>query len=269
MYHKSVLLKEVLQALNVQKGKWYLDATLGDGGHSLAILQAGGNVVGIDVDPEALERVRKRFEKEKINKEKYILIQGNFREIKQLLGDKKFSGIIFDLGVSSLQFDEVKRGFSFMKDAPLDMRMDPSLKVTAADLINGLNKGELIKLFLTLGEERQAKKVTELIISNRPISTTMQLAKIIYVHPAKVFQALRIAVNDELNSLKEALPQALELLDLGGMIIVISFHSLEDRIVKHFFKSKNLITPSDEEIKLNPRSRSAKMRVFKKYALNT
>lgn len=279
-FHKSVLLKEVLKFLDVKQNQWYLDATLGDGGHSLAILQAGGNVVGIDVDPEALERTEKRFKEEKIDKEKYILIQGNFRDLKNLI-NQKFSGILFDLGVSSLQFDKAERGFSFSKDAPLDMRMDPDLSVTAAELVNGLNLGELSELFIKLGEEKFAKKISNEIVLKRTknkINTTLQLASLIEkvvgkkgrIHPAtKVFQALRIAVNDELNSLKEVLPQALELLDNKGIIIVNSFHSLEDRIVKHFFKSKNLITPSLEEININPRSRSAKMRVFKKYAINT
>lgn len=274
-YHQSVLKREILQILNVEENKWYLDATLGDGGHALAILQAGGNVIGLDVDPEALERAKKRFTEAGISKEKYKLIQGNFRDLQNLV-DIMFSGILFDLGVSSLQFDEASRGFSFSKDAPLDMRMDPNLSVTATDLVNGLNSGELYELFTKLGEEKFAKKIANEIIlerSKNKITTTLQLANLVEkvigkrgkLHPAtKVFQALRIAVNDELNALKEALPQALDLLDSGGVIIVISFHSLEDRIVKHFFKSKNLITPSLEEIKNNPRSRSAKMRVFKK-----
>lgn len=275
MYHQSVLIKEILQILDVKENKWYLDATLGDGGHALAILQVGGNVVGIDVDPEALQRTEKRFIETEISKEKYKLIQGNFRDLKNLI-NQKFSGILFDLGVSSLQFDEAQRGFSFSKDAPLDMRMDPDLAVLAADLVNGLNSGELFELFTKLGEEKFAKKIANEIIlerSKNKITTTLQLAHLIEkvvgkhgkINPAtKVFQALRIAVNDELNALKEALPQALELLDNKGIMIVISFHSLEDRIVKHFFKSKNLITPSPEEISINPRSRSAKMRVFKK-----
>lgn len=281
-FHKSVLSKEVLKFLDVKQNRWYLDATLGDGGHALAILQVGGNVVGIDVDPEALERARKRLQGTGFSGQNFNLIQGNFRDLKNLVNpdligvNRKFSGILFDLGVSSLQFDEAKRGFSFMRDASLDMRMDPHLSVTAADLINGLNSGELSELFTKLGEEKFAQKIANEIILQREknkITTTLQLAHLIEkvvgkhgkINPAtKVFQALRIAVNDELNCLKEALPQALELLDNKGIMIVISFHSLEDRIVKHFFKSKNLITPSPEEISINPRSRSAKMRVYEK-----
>lgn len=260
-FHQSVLVNEVLHLLNVKSGSWFLDATLGDGGHSLEILKQGGNVVEIDVDPEALSRAKQRFQKAGIDDNKYILIQANFRDLKSLVS-RKFSGILFDLGVSSLQLEKAERGFSFQKDAPMDMRMDPTLSVTAADLVNGLNKGELTKLFLTLGEEKQAKKIAQAIVnfrSHQPISTTLELAKIVEkviskrgrIHPAtKVFQALRIAVNDELNALKETLPQAWDLLLPGGKIVVISFHSLEDRIVKNFFKEKHKIVAYEPSARL-------------------
>lgn len=301
-YHRPVLLREVLDALKIIEGSWYIDATLGDGGHSLEILKQGGNIVGIDVDPEALERATKRFDKEGIDKNKWKLILGNFRNLKDLiarnisqsdLGSGKFKGILFDLGFSTLQVEDPERGFSFSSSGPLDMRMDPSLTVSAADLIKVLNKGELNELFSKLGEERLAKRFAEALVSAREIKgesekgkgicDTKELAAVIEkaasgkkgkIHPAsRVFQALRIAVNDELNALREALPQALEVLDYDSRITVISFHSLEDRIVKNIFKqweesglgdilNKKPILPNEDEMRLNPRSRSAKLRVF-------
>lgn len=289
-YHKPVLLSEVIKALDVKKGAWYLDCTLGDGGHSLEILRLGGNVVGMDVDPEALERA-----KERLGSWGYLgkikLVQGNFRDLKKLisqadLADLEFAGVIFDLGVSSLQLMSPERGFSFAKVGPLDMRMDPSLQVRALDLINGLNKGELYELFSKLGEEKNSRALAAALVSARqvrPISSTRDLAQILervvgrrkgQIHPAtKVFQALRMAVNDELNALEEALPKALEVTLHGGHILVISFHSLEDRIAKISFKlwqneglgqvlTKKPMTPSDDEVRKNPRSRSAKLRIF-------
>lgn len=308
-YHSSVLLDEVIEALEV-KDAWYIDTTLGDGGHSLKIIEKGGKVVGIDVDPQALERVRKRFEQLGISQDKYKLIQGNFRDIKNLIQTPiksgqtenliKFAGAIFDLGVSSLQLESPQRGFSFMKAGPLDMRMDPTLSVRALDLINAGGRKELSELFKNLGEEEHSKRLADALVRARevvPFETTLGLAQAIERalgrkgkiparhamrgiagrHPAtKVFQALRIAVNDELEALKEGLEQVKELLDKNGLLIVISFHSLEDRIVKSFFKewekgragkvlTKKPLTPPDFEINKNPRSRSAKMRVFKKY----
>ncbi len=283
-FHKPVLLREVLDRLDIRVNAWYLDATLGDGGHSLGILEKGGNIVGIDVDPEAIKRAGVRLGKI-AQLDRFKLLSGNFRNLKDLVGDKKFAGVLFDLGVSSLQLEDPKRGFSFLKDGPLDMRMDPTLEVKALDLINGLNKGELYELFTKLGEEKNAFRIVDALVSSRevnPIQTTTQLAGIIErsarrrgkIHPAtKIFQALRIAVNDEQNALHGALPEALEVLEENGKIIVISFHSLEDRIVKVRFKewealnfgvvyTKKPITPSNDEIKNNPRSRSAKMRVF-------
>ncbi|MBI2596972.1 16S rRNA (cytosine(1402)-N(4))-methyltransferase RsmH [Candidatus Daviesbacteria bacterium] len=287
-YHRSVLLREVIKALDVQDDYWYLDCTLGDGGHSLEILKQGGKVVGLDVDPQALERTEVRLG----GLGNVVLIQGNFRDLKDLLKQQtdtdslKFAGAIFDLGVSSLQFEDPNRGFSFLRQGQLDMRMDPSLQVKALDLINVLSRKELYELFHNLGEEKYSKRLAAACSSTRevvPIRTTTELAELMVravgglrekIHPAtRVFQALRIAVNDELNALKAGLDQVKDL--VYGYICVISFHSLEDRIVKTVFKewegkgvgqivTRKPIVPSDEEIYENPRSRSAKMRVFKK-----
>jgi len=201
-------------------------------------------------------------------------------------GFEKLDGILLDLGLSSFQLDSPERGFSFRFDAPLDMRMSPELGVRAVDLVNGLNVGELEELFMKLGEEKQARRIAKEIVGSRvdhKITTTTELAEIVkkvkkvsfgkHIHPAtQVFQALRIAVNDELNNLREVLPKASSLLGKDGRLVVISFHSLEDRIVKDFFKSSSElkvltekpITASEEEVGLNPRSRSAKMRVAEK-----
>jgi len=283
-YHRSVLLHETIEALHVQPAGKYIDATLGGGGHSLEIIKQGGRVLGIDVDEEAIEYVKSQYPHVSV-------VRGNFKDIDQIAKQNNFvdvKGIIFDLGVSGHQFDHGKRGFSFQKDAPLDMRMDKRLSVTAADLINGLTKGELYELFTKLGEDHFAKAISNNIVSARaikPIATTLELAKITErsypkgyrkIHSAtKIFQALRIAVNDELQSLHEALPKTLDLLEQKGRLVVISFHSLEDRIVKnsfHDFEQMGLgkivtekpIIPSDEEIKRNKKSRSAKLRVFEK-----
>lgn len=290
-YHKPVLLREVVEALGIKDG-WYLDATIGEGGHSLEILSLSGKVVGVDQDPQALERSGKRFEEAKVEVNRYRFIQGNFRDLKNLiqqtdLKDQKFAAVLFDLGVSSLQLMGPERGFSFRQDAPLDMRMDPSLKVKASDLINGLTRKELNVLFSKLGEERNSWALADALVLARQVArieTTRQLVEVVErvvgsggrIHPAtRVFQALRIAVNDELSALQEGLPQALEVTESNGRILVISFHSLEDRIVKNFFRNwqdqglglvltKKPIRPKVEEVLQNPRSRSAKMRVFEK-----
>lgn len=305
-YHTPVLLKEVLELLGVKKGGRYIDATVGGGGHAEAILKAGGGILGIDCDPEALEYARKRLSQacptSRIGQQadtrslgafKWTLVKGNFANLKKIAEEYRFKevdGILFDLGVSSHQLETPSRGFSFNTEADLDMRMDPNLKVTAADLVNGLNEGELYELFTKLGEEHYSRQIARNICRAHriiPIKTCNQLAEIIIksvpsrgkfdrTHPAtRVFQALRIAVNDELNNLKAALPQTLDLLKPGGKLTVLSFHSLEDRIVKNFFKEqekekrlkvllKRPLTPSKEEISENPRSRSAKLRVAEK-----
>lgn len=289
-YHRPVLLKEILAALQVKKDRWYLDCTLGDGGHSLEILKQGGRVVGLDVDPEVLERVSNRFE---IEKSRFKLIRGNFRDIKNLLylqtdtANQKFAGAIFDLGVSSLQLMSPERGFSFRKSGPLDMRMDPTLEVMALDLLKVLTRKELYELFHNLGEEKYSWHLANTLVRARevkPITNTLELAEIVEkaiggkrekIHPAtKVFQALRIAVNNELGALEEGLRQVIDLIEKQGCIVVISFHSLEDRVVKNTFKSwefegtgqvltKKPVVPTEMEIVSNPRARSAKMRVFK------
>ncbi len=298
-YHRSVLLEEAIEWLKV-KDRWYLDCTLGDGGHSLEIIKRGGKIVGADVDPEALERAEKRFEEAGIDRNKWELLAGNFRDIKKLIqqtdkADQKFAGAIFDLGVSSLQLLSPERGFSFAKDGPLDMRMDPTLAIKALDLVNNLSRKELYELFTSLGEEKYSKRLadslvlTREIIANRNnvgIISTTELAGIIErtvggrrdrIHPAtKVFQALRIFVNDELGALKEGLAEIIDLLEKNGCIAVISFHSLEDRIVKVAFRhwedegfgeilTRKPIIPSEEEVAKNPRARSAKLRVFRKF----
>lgn len=288
-YHKSVLLREVLEGLRVEKGEWYLDCTLGDGGHSLEIIRRGGKVLGLDVDPDALERVKDRFKSGGIGFDQYNLVRGNFRSLKNLTQTAnldQFKGVLFDLGVSSLQLQTPQRGFSFSKAGPLDMRMDPTLEVAALDLVNALGKGELYELFSKYGGE-YSRRFVEAVVSARKIKrieSTTELAEILEkvagkrgkIHPAtKVFQALRIAVNDELNAITEALPQALEVTKRNGCILVISFHSLEDRIVKTVFRdwesagfgqivTKKPIIPSIEETRDNPRARSAKLRIFKK-----
>lgn len=299
-FHTPVLVSEVASYLNIQKGCWYIDTTLGGGGHSEKILEEGGKVLGIDQDPEAILEVSKKYSKE-IEEKNLVLNKGNFVDhLGGLTNDRLVYGVLFDLGISSYQLDNPKRGFSFSKDAPLDMRMDPAIGVKAEDLVNGLYEGELADLFRKLGEEKFAKKIAKKIAEERKlkkIETTKQLADLILsvkprkiqdketlilryarnkIHPAtQIFQALRIAVNDELNNLKTALPQALDILEKGGRLVVISFHSLEDRIIKNFFRemeekgsvkilTKKPITPSDHEILQNPRSRSAKLRALEK-----
>ncbi|MBU0999911.1 16S rRNA (cytosine(1402)-N(4))-methyltransferase RsmH [Patescibacteria group bacterium] len=309
-YHRSVLLKESLEALipvpaGTGRDAWYIDCTLGDGGHSIGVIARGGRVIGIDVDPLALKRVQKRFKKKGITGDKYKLILGNFRDLKDLIftlarPDLKgcFKGAIFDLGVSSLQLESPERGFSFGKSGPLDMRMDPSLNVKALDLVNSLTRKELYELFTKMGEEKYSWHLARALVSARevsPITNTLEFAGIVkrviggrrkkisaYTkvpeskHPAtRAFQALRIAVNDELNALQEGLNNCLSLIKKDGRIVVISFHSLEDRIVKNTFRAwenagtgqiltKKPVVPGEKEVSGNPRSRSAKMRVFKK-----
>lgn len=284
-YHTSVLLQEAVDALQIQKGEKYIDTTLGAGGHTKEIAMRGGIVLGIDQDEEAREEAKKNLDGLPVT-----IVYGNFSNLLTIArenGFERVSGILFDIGVSSHQFDEGGRGFSFQFDTPLDMRMDKNLGVTAADLINGLTKGELVELFIKYGEEKFAHRIANNIVrirEERPIVTTAELADIVVrsypikgkIHPAtKVFQALRIAVNDELNVLKEALPQAVELLKSGGRLVIITFHSLEDRIVKESFLqfaegglgtviTRKPIQPTEEEIEENRRSRSAKLRVFEK-----
>jgi 16S rRNA (cytosine1402-N4)-methyltransferase len=294
-FHTPVLLKEIIDLLQVKKGKKYIDATIGGGGHTGFILSIGGKVLGIDADQDALDHVKKGLA-DKIENQELLLEKGNFRDLETIAHSKNFdavSGILFDLGVSSYQIDSAKRGFSFLREGPLDMRMDQSSPLTADALVNLLEKGELYELFNKLGEEHRAGAISNSIIRARrikAIQTTTELTDVVakaygfegeisdFVKNKinqKVFQALRIAVNSELENLKEALPQALELLEEKGRMAVISFHSLEDRIVKQTFKGfeeKGLgkiitnkpIEATDEEKGKNSRARSAKLRVFEK-----
>ncbi len=291
-FHKPVLLKETIDYLNVRKGAKYIDATLGGAGHTEEILKRGGFVLGIDVDEDALDFVRNKKNETDIW-QNLTLAYGNFKDIDKIAHLNNFdkvAGIILDLGVSSFQIDTPGRGFSYQKNGPLDMRMDKALSVTAADLLKILTKGELNELFNKLGEEHSARRISESVVRARGIkkietsddlleairendrrASAFEGAKIL----SKIFQALRIAVNDELNNLREVLPKAIELLDKDANLLVISFHSLEDRIVKRAFEeyeekgmgrilTKKPITPDAEEIRGNSRSRSSKMRVFKK-----
>jgi 16S rRNA (cytosine1402-N4)-methyltransferase len=280
-YHTSVLLQEAIDLLDIQKDKKYIDATLGGGGHAREIAKRGGYVLGIDADQDAIDFVTG------LKISNLQLAKGNFKDIEEIAKLNNFedvSGIIFDLGVSSHQFDEAERGFSFQKTGPFDMRMDKDLKIQAKDLINSLTKNELYELLTKLGEEHRAHVIANAIIKARkirPIETTKQVYDIIKIAirgqnidtMARVFQAFRIAINDELNNLKMALPLAFNLLASKGRVVVISFHSLEDRIVKNQFldwaeeKRGTILTakpirPSDEEIKNNKRSRSAKLRAL-------
>jgi len=286
-YHISVLLDEAISSLQIEPGKKYIDGTIGGGGHAQQILKAGGIVLGIDQDQEALDFVTQRFKDEK----NVQVAKGNFKDIDVIAKKAGFvhvDGILLDIGVSSHHLDSGERGFSFMKEAPLDMRMDKDLQVRAGDLINILTKGELYDLFTKLGEERFSRSIVASIVNVRKlkrIETTTELAEIIKkavpfskkgINPAtKVFQALRIAVNDELNSLSDSLPKAVKLLAPGGRLAVISFHSLEDRIVKRAFIdfeakgiakiiTKKPIIPEEKEIAENSRARSAKLRVIEK-----
>lgn len=289
-YHTPVLLNEIVGLFSLKPRDKIIDATLGGGGHTQKFLEAGAQVLGIDCDQSALESVSKTVG----NHPRLTLVNGNFSDLEILAKTNSFSpvdAILFDLGVSSHQLDSPHRGFSFRSSAQLDMRMDQTLTVTAQDLLAALSQSELTKLFQTYGDERLAKPIAKAIVEQRqkaPIDNTQKLQELVQSiyqknyrstsqkNPAtKVFQALRIAVNDEINSLKNTLPQAVSLLSPKGIIAVISFHSTEDRIVKHFFidqekhslghiLTKKPITPAPKEKNLNPRSSSAKLRAFQK-----
>jgi len=293
-YHIPALLNEAISLLNVRSGGRYIDATLGGGGHSEGIIRSGGELLALDVDIDAIEFASKRllevFEK---NKETCTrlpkVVRENFADIDRVARENDFGevdGIIYDLGVSSHQLEEEGRGFSFNQAGLLDMRMDDRLTVRAKDLVNGLSENELVELFSKLGEEKFSRRFAKAIVGNRrekPITTCDELAQVILrvapergrldrTHPAtRVFQALRIAVNDEINNLKVSLPKGVNLLKKHGRLVILSFHSLEDGVVKRFFLemekdnilkviTKNPIVPEREEIINNPRARSAKLR---------
>lgn len=287
--HKPVLLEEALGFLQIKPLGRYIDATIGEGGHAAEIIKRGGLILGIDQDPEILKEAGSRMQEAGFG-DRIELVQGNFRQIDRIAKEYGFTnvdGIIFDLGMSSWQLEKSGRGFSFQRDEPLDMRLDPNLSVTAADLLNGLTRNELAKLFAKFGEEERAFQLASLIVrarTLRPFATTFDLKRAVekvikrkgHIHPAtRVFQALRIAVNAELENLRSALPRAFEILKPGGRLVVISFHSLEDREVKEFFErlgkrhlgkiiTDKPVLPTAREVAGNPRSRSAKLRCIER-----
>ncbi len=288
--HKSVMLQESIQALRVQPDCWYIDATFGRGGHTQAIIKAGGKVIALDWDSEAIAYGQTQFIRE-LEEKKLLLIHASFEqlysELHKLTPEQQHpSGILFDFGTSTEQLTSAKRGFSVHDDGPLDMRMDTRLGVQAKDLLAVVPEAQLASLFHEYGGEDESRSVAKAIKrATEPITTTKQLTEIIikakrrqsgHLHPAtKVFQALRIAVNSELVAIEQALPQALEIIKPGGRIVTIAFHDGEDRLAKIAFRKwesehkGNSITgkplsPSDTELKNNPRARSAKLRIFEK-----
>jgi len=298
--HISVMVAEVVEALGVKPGGRYIDGTVGAGGHSAAVLDRAGaaaRILGIDADPDAIRLAETRLRK---YGQAVSLVNDNFVNMGAIAREHGFvpaDGILLDLGLSSMQVEAAGRGFSFRLDAPLDMRLNPAQELTAADIVNTYSETELARLIFEYGEERRSRRIARRIIQSRPVHTTLELAQVVAsavggrhgrVHPAtKTFQALRIAVNSELANLETALRQAVDLLGHGGRLVVISYHSLEDRIVKQFMKreaagcvcppgtpvckcgraptmklvTKRVIVPSEAEVLMNPRSRSARMRV--------
>lgn len=306
MSHVSVLLKELLHYFDKRPLRYFVDATLGAGGHSEAFLKAHPEIelfVGIDQDPIARKIAQQRLDQWK---EKVKIIPGNFKDLDthlKSLGIEKADGIIFDLGVSSMQLDQPEKGFSFMREGPLDMRMDPTNPLTAEIIVNTWSEAELGRIFRDYGEEKYWRRAANALVKARqqkPITTTLQLAEVLKqslpfnkkgIHPATlIFQALRIRVNSELEAIESVLPIAIDHLARGGRLAVISFHSLEDRIVKNVMRfaaddkmntsglggifldkepivdlvTRRPVIPDDEEINQNPRSRSAKLRVVEK-----
>ncbi len=304
--HTPVLLTEVLGGLNFLPGGRAIDGTLGGGGHTAALLAASsptGQVLGIDADPAAIRRVSERFAAER-DAGRLHIAQGNFVEIEALAqahGFTEVDAILLDLGVSSFQLETAARGFSFQQDGPLDMRFDPQAGPSAAEIVNTWSETDLADLLFEYGEERQSRRIARYLVQQRPFHTTQQLADAIEravggrrgrrIHPAtQSFQALRIMVNQELTRLSQTLPQCLRLLKVGGRLAVISFHSLEDRVVKQWMQAeaatsvpdlaalsgyrerhptleiitRKPITATPSEIQHNPRSRSAKLRIVQK-----
>ncbi len=299
--HEPVLYKEIIHALQPRPSGRYIDGTVGAGGHARGILEAcapDGRLLGLDLDPQALAVARETLAP---YGPRVTLTQASFATVLEAMyaiGWSSVDGIVLDLGVSSMQLDVPERGFSFQDEALLDMRFDPGAALTAADLVNETQESELAEILLRYGEEPRARKIASLIVRARPVRTTTQLADIVRGayhqrsrhHPAtRTFQALRIAVNDELGTLERALPRALEALRAGGRLAVIAFHSLEDRIVKTFIRecsdrpagrpnptdeeelapklraiNRKPIRPSEAEIRLNPRARSARLRIVER-----
>jgi 16S rRNA (cytosine1402-N4)-methyltransferase len=303
--HVPVMPKEVIEGLAVQPGGRYVDCTVGTGGHASAILKyssPGGQLLGIDADPSAAEVARKRLAG---YGNSVVIVNDNFVHLEAICARYDFMpvhGILLDLGLSSLQLSDSGRGFSFQYAAPLDMRFSPDQKITAADIVNHYSEEELEHIIRNYGEEPNSRRIARFIVNERPISTTIELAKVVEqatgfkrgrIHPAtRTFQALRIAVNNELENLQATLKQAVKLLGFEGRLVVITYHSLEDRVVKQFMQreskecvcppeamvcacrhtaslklvNKKVITPSVEEISQNPRSRSAKLRIAERTA---
>ena len=291
--HIPVLLEETIEALNVQPGGRYIDGTIGPGGHAAAILEhsaPGGQLLGIDADPKAIKMARARLD---AYGDSVLLVNQNFANLKSICTKHGFfpvHGILFDLGLSSVQLEKNNRGFSFRHDSMLDMRLSPRQEITADTIINSSSENQLAQLIKAYGEERHSLRIARHIVRQRPINTSLQLAQTVEqalggrrgrIHPAtRTFQALRIAVNQELENLKSALEQAVDLLGFGGRLVVISYHSLEDRIVKQFTHqqaigddaclrliNKKVITPSLAEVHYNPRSRSAKLRAAERISM--
>jgi len=272
--HIPVLRKEVLGYLDPKPNENFIDCTIGEGGHTIAILEKNkpdGKILGIDRDREQIENWELKIEN---FKNRVILVCGSYVNLREIVGKNKFekvSGILFDLGMSSWHLEKSGRGFSFLRDEPLDMRYSLDNDLTAEKILNNYSQKEIERILKEYGEERYANKLSRKIVQQRPIKSTLQLVEVIrkakVFSIARIFQALRIAVNDELNNLKNGLTQATEVLATEGRIVVISYHSLEDRIVKNFLKEGNFkiltkkpIKPSEREIKDNPRSHSAKLR---------
>ncbi len=294
--HVPVLLKEAIDFLAVKRGGTYLDATVGLGGHSYEIarrLGAPGHLIGFDKDPAALERARGILSdadggRRDAGATQITLIHGSFAEVGERIAPASVDGILADLGVSSLQLSDAARGFSFQAEGPLDMRMNPMSGETAEQVVNHIDERELADVIYEFGEERRSRRIARAIVRSRPIRTTKQLVEVVSaaarsmnwkherIHPAtRTFQALRIFVNRELDDLKALMDAAPRVLKPGGRLVVISFHSLEDRVVKDALRegakqgwyrllTKKPLTASEEEVDRNPRSRSAKMRAAEK-----
>jgi len=289
--HVPVLWREAIEILNVQPDGYYIDATLGAGGHAEEILRRldKGKLIGIDRDPAALAFAGERL---KDFGEKLITMPGNFAQISGLYAARGFppaDGLLADLGMSTMQLEDASRGFSFSTPGPLDMQMGPNSGPNAADLVNEMSEQELADVIFKLGEERHSRRVARAIVKGRPYRLTTELAQVVtraipsrtalrHLHPAtRTFQALRMAVNRELECLESLLAQALEVLKPGGRVVILSFHSLEDRLVKWAFKAwqregrariltRRVVRPSEAEIAANPRSRSAKLRAAERCA---
>ena len=289
--HRPVLLREALEFLKVRPDGTYIDATLGTGGHGEEILkvlrQGKGKLLGIDRDPAALAHARDRLRE---FGEQLIVQHGNFAEIDSLhaaAGLPPADGLLADLGLSSLQLEDAARGFSFSLSGPLDMRMDPDTSVTAEELVNRSSEHELADLIFKFGEERHSRRIARAIVKARPIRKTTELAQVVtraipsraglyQIHPAtRTFMALRLVVNRELESLETFLGRALSVLAPGGRVVLLAFHSLEDRVVKRAFQvwkgsgeavvlTRKVVRPSEEEVRANPRARSARLRAAEK-----